>query len=474
MLQPDPRHAVSTLSGEFPRPKATPGRPGRRLLLGLGGKPIVCPGGDSHIADPAVAQPSAVARNLFVHVKPIAGLLRPLRSRKGIRMRVSVVLAASAVSFILLSPASAEAQGDVDRCRFAGDLKQADEGIAACDRVLSDSKLTPQNRAAALSNRCGWWWAKKDPDRALPDCNEAVRTDSSNVSALLNRGNVFMSKSDSDHALNDFNSAIKLDPNSAWAYAARGNLYRYKGDFEYALADMNDAIRLDPSYALAFFWRGEIYKNKGDFNRAASDVDEALKLDPNLAPAYFTRGQLSYILGNNPAAIEDFGKTIKLDANDAASYFYRGVAYYVVGGHYPDAVADLKKAADFNPKDAYAALWRDLAERRNNAPSHLEEAAKQLDLTAWPAPIIRHFLGELSVEQTVAAANAPDPKTKQAQTCEAHFYSGELALLKKNKKEAQHLLKLAADQCPPGFVETTATIADLIVLNARGLQLDKR
>jgi len=379
-------------------------------------------------------------------------------------MRISVLLAVSAVSFILLRPASAETQGDVDRCKFAGDLKQADEGIAACDRLINDPKLTRQNRATALSNRCGWWWSKKDPDRALSDCNEAIRADSSNASAFLNRGNVFMSKSDSEHALNDFNAAIKLDPNSAWAYAARGNLYRNKGDVEHALADMNESIRLNPGYALAHFSRGEIYKSGGDFARALDDVDEALKLDPNFAPAYFSRGRLSYILGNNPGALQDFSKAIRLDPDDASAYFNRGVAYYVVGGRYADAVADFKKAAEFNPKDAYAALWLDLAERRNSAPSNLAEAAKQMDMTAWPAPIIRHLLGEINVEQTVAAANDADPNTKRAQTCEANFYSGELALLKKNKKEAQRLLKLAADQCPPSFVETTAAVADLILM----------
>jgi lipoprotein NlpI len=202
----------------------------------------------------------------------------------------------------------------------------------------------------------------------------------------------------------------------------------------------------------------------GDFARAMTDMNEAVRLDPNLAPAYLTRGQLSYILGNNSAAIEDFGKAIKLDADDAASYFYRGVAYYVFGGRYADAVADLKKAAEFNSKDAYAALWRDLAERRNNAPSHLAEAAQRLDMTMWPAPVIRHFLGELNVEQTIKAAADADPKTKQAQTCEANFYSGELALLKKNRKDAQRLLKLASDECPPSFVESSAAIADLILL----------
>jgi lipoprotein NlpI len=379
-------------------------------------------------------------------------------------MRLSLLLAALAASMMFVNPASAESQSDIDRCRFVGDLKQADEGIAACDRVINDSKVTAQIRAAALSNRCGWWWGKKDPDRALPDCNEAIRADSSNAAAFLNRGNAFLSKSDPEHALADFNSAIRLDPKSAWAFAARGNLYRNKGDLEHALADMNEAIRLDPSYALAFFSRGEVYKSGGDFARAMTDMNEVIRLDPNFAPAYFSRGHLSYVLGNNPAAIEDFSKSIKLDPNDASAYFNRGVAYYVVGGRYADAVADFTKAAEFNPKDAYAALWRDLAERRNSAPSHLAEAAKQLDMTAWPAPVIRHFLGELNVEQTLKAAFDTDPKTKQAQTCEANFYSGELALLKKNRKEAQRLLKAAADDCPPSFVESAAAVADMIVL----------
>jgi lipoprotein NlpI len=379
-------------------------------------------------------------------------------------MRVSLLRCALAASFALLGPALAESQSDSDRCKFVGDLKQADENIAACDRVISDSKVTAQARAAALSNRCGWRWAKKDPDLAIADCNEAVRADGSNATAFLNRGNAFLSKADPQHALSDFNAAIRLDPNSAWAFAARGNLYKNQGDLEHALADLNEASRLDPTYALPRFTRGEVYKSRGDFARAMTDMNEAIRLDPNYAPAYFTRGRLSYMQGNSPAAIEDFNKTIKLDPDDAASFFNRGLAYFVLGARSADAVADFKKAAEFNPKDAYAALWRDLAERRNGSPGHLAEAAKQLDMTVWPAPVVRHFLGELNAEQTFGAAFDTDPKTKQAQTCEANFYAGELALLKKNKKDAQRLLKLAADDCPPSFVESPAAIAELIAL----------
>lgn len=390
-------------------------------------------------------------------------------------MRFSVLLLSIlAVLSVLFSVHAANAQGDLDQCKFVGQIDKAEDGIAACDRVIKDSKTSAQDRASALSSRCGWWWTKNDSDRALADCNEAIRINRNTAAAYLNRGNVYLNKSDPDRALADFNEAVRLDPKSAWAFAARGGLYANKGDVERALADLGEAIKLDPSYALAHFARGDLYRRQGDLARAMEDMNETLKLDPNYALAYFTRGRLSYSLGNAPAALEDFGKAIKLDGNDAAAYFNRGVAYYAIGGRTPDAIADFTKAAELNPKDAYAALWRELAERRNNTPGHLAEAAKQLDMTAWPAPVIRHFLGELTIEQTFTAASDADPHVKAAQTCEANFYSGEIALLKKNKKEAQKLLNVAADTCPPSFIESTAAIAELIPLNEAATERPKK
>jgi lipoprotein NlpI len=380
-------------------------------------------------------------------------------------MRFTWVLSALVASVTLVSSPRADAQtADLNRCRFVGELSKADDGIASCDRAIGDSKTNPADRAAALSSRCGWWWAKKDPDRALSDCNEAIRLNRNYAAAYLNRGNVFLSKSDFDHALADFNEALRLDPKNAWAYAGRGNLYENRGDFDRALADLDESVKLDPGYALAHFSRGDLYRKRGDFARAMTDMNDTLRLDPNYPLAYFTRGRLSFMLGNGPAALEDFGKAIKLNGDDAVAYFNRGVTYYIIGGRNPDAIADFKKAAELNPKDAYAALWRELAERRNNAPTHLTEAAKQLDMATWPAPVIRLFLGEFKPEQTIAAALDPDSKTNASQTCEANFYAGELAVLKKNKKEAQRLLKLASNECPPSFVESTAAFAELILL----------
>src|SRR6202047_1942378 len=175
-------------------------------------------------------------------------------------MRFSVLLAALAVSFAASGPARADSQSDLQHCKFVGEISKADESVAACDRVINDPKVAAQGRAAAFSSRCGWWWAKKDPDRALSDCNEALRADSSQAAAYLNRGNAYLNKSDFERAFADFNAAIRLDSKSAWAYAARGNFYKNKGDLEHALADLNESIRLDPNYALAIFARGDLLR----------------------------------------------------------------------------------------------------------------------------------------------------------------------------------------------------------------------
>jgi lipoprotein NlpI len=378
-------------------------------------------------------------------------------------MHFSVPLAGLAMVFAFASPALADSYSDLGQCNFVGEISKADQSIAACDRVLSDPKVTGPSRAIAFSNRCGWWWAKKDPDRALSDCNEAIRIDPTYAAAYVNRGNTYLNKADLERAFGDFNEAIRLDPKNAWAYTARGNLFKNKGDLDHALADLNESIRLDPNYAMPWFFRGDLYKTRGNFDHALADLNESIRLDPNDALAYFARGSVYYIMGNNALALGDFTKSIQLDPDNAAAYFNRGVAYFVIGGRTADAEADFKKASELSPTDAYAALWFDLAARRTNVPSRLAETAKQLDMTAWPAPVVREFLGELNSAQTLAAANDNDPKTRLGQTCEANFYSGEFALLKNNKQEALRLLRLAASDCPRGFLESTAAIAELII-----------
>jgi lipoprotein NlpI len=129
------------------------------------------------------------------------------------------------------------------------------------------------------------------------------------------------------------------------------------------------------------------------------------------------------------------------------------------GGPLDRARADFEKAAALVPKDAYAALLLELADRRGHAASRLPAAAQKLDMTAWPAPIVRLFLGQRSPAATLAAARDPDPAKERARLCEANFYVAEFSLLNGAAAAALPLYRTSARDCPNYVQRGTANAA---------------
>src|SRR5262249_26315514 len=159
----------------------------------------------------------------------------------------------------------------------------------------------------------------------------------------------------------------------------RGTAWQAKGDFDRAIADYDEAIRLDPGsgltqlssqYSLAYANRASAWLAKGDFAHAVADYGEALRLEPKNVSAYFARGRHN---------------------------LYRGALQR--------ALAALGQASELNPKWGYRALWLDIANRRSNGSSRLADATQQVDMTKWPAPVIRLYLGESTPEAVLAAAD---------------------------------------------------------------------
>jgi lipoprotein NlpI len=130
-------------------------------------------------------------------------------------------------------------------------------------------------------------------------------------------------------------------------------------------------------------------------------------------------------------------------------------------GALPKALADLDVASKVDPKSSYAAIWLDIVNKRSNLPSRLAQAVTLIDMTKWPAPVIRLYLGELTPSDVLVAADDRNPDIKRDQVCEANFFIGELALLKGNTDEAARLFRLAAVDCPKDFVESYAAKAEL-------------
>ena len=118
------------------------------------------------------------------------------------------------------------------------------------------------------------------------------------------------------------------------------------------------------------------------------------------------------------------------------------------------AQADFQQAAEINPKNAYHAIWLEIAERRQKLPGRLAQTTKQVDMKAWPAPIVRLFLGEVTPAELGAAAEQKDAKPWEV--CGARFYSAELALLNGQKADALRLYRQAVKDCPRSNIEWAA------------------
>ena len=236
-------------------------------------------------------------------------------------------------------------------------------------------------------------------------------------------------KDDYNDAIAHYTQAIQLDPKNRAAYNNRGLTNNARGDYDRAIADFSDAIRLDPKDARAYNNRCIAHNNNGERDLALADCNEAIRLDPKSAQAYINRG---------------------------VAFFYEGLL--------PLALADLNQWGKLDPKSPYAALWLDMVNTRSNLQSQLKDATKQIDMTKWPAPIIRLYLGQLTAEAVLIAADDPDADTKRGHICEANFFTGELMLQRGKKDDAAQLFRLAAADCPKDFIQYSAATAELKAL----------
>jgi tetratricopeptide (TPR) repeat protein len=266
---------------------------------------------------------------------------------------------------MLCASPPAAGQTDRDQCAEVGNRAAADQNIAACTRILDDR--SEPNLAAALGNRCGLWITKGDLDRAIADCDEAIRRDPNIGDAYAKRGIAWSRIGADDRAIADYDRALQLDPKNADVYLNRGNSHAARRDFDRAIADFDAAIGLNPDLAMAYNNRGVVQRNKGDVAGAVADYGEAIRLAPNLAMAYRNRGRAQRNKDELDAAITDFDTAIRLDPNDAGSFGSRCWARAVAGRDLAQALADCDESLRLRPGDGDTLNSRGLVQLKRGA-----------------------------------------------------------------------------------------------------------
>jgi tetratricopeptide (TPR) repeat protein len=412
---------------------------------------------------------------------------------------------AGLVGCVLLSaaaaiwPATAQSPPQVDRCANNDQNLAPEQWIDACTTAIASGKWSGPGLAWAYNNRATAYILKGDYDRAIADANEAIRLDPNDAAAFNNRGNGYVQKEMYDRAFADYTESIRIDPSNALAFKNRGSIYQHRGDLDRAIADYSKAVELQPTFAVAFGDRASAYRGKGDFEHAVADFGTQIRLTPRDAKAVYSRGVAYQLSGDLDHALADYDQTIALDpANfaafnnraaiyrvkgdlsraiagydaairlnpkEATLYYNRGIAK-VYAGSLHTAAADFNRAAELKPRSAYVALWIDILARRRNQPSELAARAAQLDMSRWPAPIVRLYLGRATQSEVLTAAADAAGSIKTEQLCTAYFFGGELALAQGAKDEAARLFRLAVADCAKDAVPGADAASELKTLGA--------
>ncbi|MEJ7934317.1 aspartyl protease family protein [Sphingobium sp. AN558] len=128
-------------------------------------------------------------------------------------------------------------------------LGQPARAIPLFDAVI-DAHPADSQLAAMLNGRC--WQralANVDLDKALGDCNRAIRRGGINPGFLDSRALVYFRKGDFKASLADYDAALAINPRIAWSLHMRGLVRLASGQAEAGRADQAAAVAIQPDIA---------------------------------------------------------------------------------------------------------------------------------------------------------------------------------------------------------------------------------
>ena len=142
--------------------------------------------------------------------------------------------------------------GSDRRLQLAGLYENLDQPELAIVNYDAWLKMHPEDaaRPTAYNGRC---WARallnRELDRAMSDCNTALKLRPGYASYLDSRALVNLRLGKLDTALSDYDAAIKANPRNAWSLYTRATAERRAGKIEAADADRKAALAINPNVA---------------------------------------------------------------------------------------------------------------------------------------------------------------------------------------------------------------------------------
>ncbi|MBL8012106.1 MAG: tetratricopeptide repeat protein [Flavobacteriales bacterium] len=230
------------------------------------------------------------------------------------------------------------------------------------------------------------------PQEALELCNKALATDPKSMEALQTKVRVCLALNDLDGAAAASDAAL-AQKGTTDTYYLHGLVRMAQRDYRTAETDLERVIEWNYLYEDAYVALAEVQLKLYEqytgptmqlrtLDKAVERTTTALELNPRSTAALFTRSKAFALQKEYAKAIDDISKVIANGRTDAEVYRQRA-RYYNGYGQQQNAVNDLNRVLQEQPKDVNALLLRAECKEAN---VDLEGAQRDLDLAAKALP----------------------------------------------------------------------------------------
>jgi tetratricopeptide (TPR) repeat protein len=221
--------------------------------------------------------------------------------------------------------------------------------------------------------------------------NEAVKepTGADKAIPVFNEGVTAFKAGDAATAIAKFKAAEELDPKQVAAPGALADVYLSQKQYAEALAEADKYLALKPNDPRGLRDRYDAYVGMGDKAKAKEALDALATADPSRDTAIriYNLGAEASRAGQNAEAVADLKRAIEIDPKMEPAYSGLANVYYNQK-NYPEALSTVDKLLELNPANAEGFRIRSDVYRRMaaEAASHGDKAkAKELEAKSQQA-----------------------------------------------------------------------------------------
>lgn len=317
----------------------------------------------------------------------------------------------------------------------------AETALQVANQILGRPNLSNEERANFHYQRGMIHLPLNKPQDAAKDFTETIKLSPNHFAALLALPDAYALAGDNDQALASFNQVIQKQPNSPVVYNNRAMFYQQQGKLQEAINDFSRAIQIDPNYHHAITNRGFAYLEGGKPQTAEADLTKSLSIVPNQPFVIGMRGEARLLQGKIAEAIEDQKQAVQLDPQNAALHSDLGFSYFF-NQNYSDALTQFNQAAQMAPEQMKVLNpWIYLSMVRSNQKP-AADAKFQSIMTQKPDArdsvdaLMAYLMGVITEADLLKTIDQTDQQRSKAQSCEAHYFIGQKALMAGNTQVA--------------------------------------